>query len=280
MADAIGRRGVATLPGARIKVRPVPTGHPVTVTSHKIAAVERRKARVPARARRAPSQEVPPGYLAPFRRSASLRGGKPRAGREPGENDKEIWRSAHSSRGAGDACLHGSGDDGADASPHAESRGSRSDPGAGAIDGSTLVRIPLIPIFSRACREKVCTAQRRDSFDRSRVRSNPPAARWPSPASAHFSISALMNLRRYSGLRRSGAAGDQADGVEPLAQRRIVERLAHRRVELRHHRRRRALRQQDRVPGRDVEVLQALLVGGGAGPAAAACARAPASRSP
>ena len=71
-----------------------------------------------------------------------------------------------------------------------------------------------------------------------------------------------MKSRRYSGLRRAGVGGDQADGVEPLAQLGIVERLGQRSVELGHLRGRRALRQQDRVPCRHVEILEALLVGG------------------
>src|SRR4051812_4379423 len=52
----------------------------------------------PARAGGAPSQKVPQLLPAPFRRSASLRGGNEESRAEPGKTDREIWRSARKRR--------------------------------------------------------------------------------------------------------------------------------------------------------------------------------------
>src|ERR1044071_9120426 len=74
-----------------------------TVTVPKIAAVERREARVPlANGTRHLSKGAGLGRSA-FRRSASLRGGQKRPGESPEKRQAGLAIRAHAARGAGDA---------------------------------------------------------------------------------------------------------------------------------------------------------------------------------
>ena len=74
-----------------------------TVIGPKIAAVERRKARLPVTRQAGAFAKVPRLYLRRFG-APPPSGEAKKTGREPGGRDKDDWRSAHALRGEDGAC--------------------------------------------------------------------------------------------------------------------------------------------------------------------------------